>query len=263
MRIKMLLKIEYQKLLVVKKALTSQLRYLPEGGLRIEFNGTYKKWYRTYSDKKEVYIKKSNRDLAMQLALKKHLSDNLAVIDQQLSFLEAIISKYPNYPVPLSHYKEEFQILLEPNYERNTLFMKKWLAAPFQANSEYPENLNIPTKAGVMVRSKSESIIANELFEHNVPFHYEQKLAIGETIIYPDFTIPGRNESDPPYIWEHFGLMDRPNYVVNAISKLKLYIDSGFIPGSNLIITFESKEAPLDIIYVNLLISHFFGDQFS
>ena len=262
MKITMQLKIEYQKLLLTKKKLTTQLRSLPEGRLRIESNGPHKKWYRTYPDRQEVYIKKGSRNLAEQLALKKHLSESLAVIDQQLSFMETIIEKCPDYPVPLFHYDEEFQKLLEPNYERNTLFMKKWLMTPFQSNTEYPEGLNIQTKAGVLVRSKSEAIIANELFEYNVPFHYERKMVIGETIIYPDFTIPGKEESDLPFIWEHFGLMDKPNYVVNAISKLKLYIESGYIPGNNLITTYESKDTPLDILYVDLLISHFFGDLF-
>ncbi len=260
MRIKMQLKIEYQKLSLIKKNLVSRIRSLPEGKLRIEANGIHKKWYRSFRDKPEVYIKKNNRELAMQLALKKHLTNNMAVIDLHLSSLETIIEKLPDYPVPLSHYDEEFQTLLEPNYEQRSLFIKKWLTSPFQSNTEFPERLNVPTKAGILVRSKSESIIANELFAFDIPFHYEQKLVIGETIIYPDFTIPGKEETELPYIWEHFGMMEKPNYIASALSKLKLYIESGYIPGINLILTFEKKDMPLDIVYVNSLISHFFGD---
>ena len=55
-------------------------------------------------------------------------------------------------------------------------------------------------------------------------------------------------------------MMEKPNYIVSALSKLKLYIESGYIPGINLILTFEKKDMPLDIVYVNSLISHFFGD---
>lgn len=262
MRIKMQFKIEHHKLLQIKKRLTSQLRSLPEGSLRIKTNGNHKKWYRIFPDGHAVYIKKGNRDLAAHLALKKHLSGNLASVNAHISFLETILEKLPEYPVPLSFYEEEFQNILEPYYERNLAYLEKWLISPFPSNTEYPEGLIVPTKSGVMVRSKSEAMIANELFECNVPFHYEQKLVIGETIIYPDFTIPGKDERDSPFIWEHFGMVDKPNYILSATSKLKLYIESGYIPGVNLIMTFEKKDMPLDIIYVDTLISHFFGDLF-
>ena len=84
MRIKMLLQIEHHKLLVIKKSILAQLRSLPEGTLRIKSNGTHKKWYRIFPDGHVVYIKKGNRELAEHLAFRKHLSENLTVIDSYI-----------------------------------------------------------------------------------------------------------------------------------------------------------------------------------
>lgn len=53
-------------------------------------------------------------------------------------------------------------------------------------------------------------------------------------------------------------MMDVPSYAQNAIQKISLYTSHGYIPGINLITTFETKEHPLDIRYVEALISHYF-----
>ena len=80
----------------------------------------------------------------------------------------------------------------------------------------------------------------------------------GDVKIYPDFTIY-HPMSNKIILWEHFGLMDNNSYAQNAKIKLGTYIDANYIPGNNLIVTYESKEMPLDINYVSLLISYHFG----
>ncbi len=42
-------------------------------------------------------------------------------------------------------------------------------------------------------------------------------------------------------------------------NKMRTYINNGFIPGDNLILTYETKDRPLDINYVQNLISFHFG----
>jgi exodeoxyribonuclease V alpha subunit len=64
--------------------------------------------------------------------------------------------------------------------------------------------------ADVMVRSKSEVIIANMLFDRDIPFLYEKPLYAPDGSFYlPDFTIIWRGEK---FYWEHLGLLVREEY---------------------------------------------------
>ena len=53
-------------------------------------------------------------------------------------------------------------------------------------------------------------------------------------------------------------MVDEPAYRRNALSKLQLYMEHGWIPSVNLILTFETKEYPLDLAYVEGLIKEYF-----
>lgn len=64
--------------------------------------------------------------------------------------------------------------------------------------------------AEVMVRSKSELVIANLLFEREIDFRYEKLLYAPDGTFYlPDFTIRWRGEE---WYWEHVGMLDRAGY---------------------------------------------------
>ena len=58
--------------------------------------------------------------------------------------------------------------------------------------------------------------------------------------------------------WEHFGMMDDPNYVENAMQKLMLYQQNGIFPGEQLIITFETRKNPLNQKQILNLVEHYF-----
>ncbi len=70
----------------------------------------------------------------------------------------------------------------------------------------YAEGKIHHTLANVMVRSKSEVIIANMLHERDIPFLYEAPLYAPDGTFYlPDFTITWNGEQ---YYWEHLGMLD-------------------------------------------------------
>jgi hypothetical protein len=72
-----------------------------------------------------------------------------------------------------------------------------------------------------MVRSKSEVIIANILFDRNVPFKYEVPLFAPDGTFYiPDFTITWNGEQ---WYWEHLGLLDREDYRNHWQTKKEWY----------------------------------------
>jgi len=85
----------------------------------------------------------------------------------------------------------------------------------------YEEGTIHQALTGDMVRSKSEVIIANMLFERDVPFEYEQPLFAPDGTFYlPDFTIAVRGEKR---YWEHLGRMDLPKYRAHWETKQAWY----------------------------------------
>ena len=140
---------------------------------------------------------------------------------------------------------------------------------------DHPEQRNVPTKASIMVRSKSEAIIANELYDNGILFQYEPEVNLGTGVFYPDFLIPAyllpsrglatfpangefRFDQSDIIILEHFGMMDDRRYFNNVMYKISAYLEAGFVPGKNFFFTFESRQAPLDSKMVAFLISYFF-----
>ena len=107
------------------------------------------------------------------------------------------------------------------------------------------------TIKGERVRSKSEKIIADELFRKGIPYKYEMPVNVldfrgREIIIYPDFTVLNK-QTGKRWIIEHFGLMDSPEYYDKAMLKLDTYERNGYYLGVNLLIFHETDRAPLNI----------------
>jgi len=119
----------------------------------------------------------------------------------------------------------------------------------------HPESLIYMTEPGIRVRSKSELLIANALYQKQIPFRYEASLALGGTIREPDFTIY-RPSDGKIFLWEHFGLMDENNYLKTANEKIALYAQHGFHPFKNLICTYEQDIQ--NLAYVHTIIDLFF-----
>ena len=91
--------------------------------------------------------------------------------------------------------------------------------------------------SGDMVRSKSELVIANLLYERDVPFAYEILLRAPDGTMYlPDFAITWQGET---WYWEHWGMMSSDAYQEHRERKIAWY-DKHF-PG-RLIETFEGPQ---------------------
>jgi ATP-dependent DNA helicase RecQ len=92
------------------------------------------------------------------------------------------------------------------------------------------------TLSGDFVRSKSEVIVANILYQSGIPFAYEKPLIVpGGPPKSPDFTIEWRGKT---YYWEHLGMLDTEDYRQNWELK-KAWYEANF-PGQ-LITTRETS----------------------
>lgn len=101
------------------------------------------------------------------------------------------------------------------------------------------------TLAEVMVRSKSEVIIANILFDRNIEFEYEKLLYAPDGTCYlPDFSILWNGVT---FYWEHLGLLSDPTYQTKWEQKLDWY--KKHFP-KQLIVTVEGSDLSIDALNV-------------
>lgn len=238
----------------------------PLGELICAKNDKHYKWY-LHHEGRSVYLPKSEEPLARKLAFKKFCY-------LQKQELQAELEACQNYLRQADRRKNRAQkLLVHTEYERlmseqlaeinraqsgcadNEL--EKWVGLEYEKNKSHPEHLIVKGTQGKFVRSKSEAIIDKALFIHGIPFHYEEKLILGENIIYPDFTIR-HQKTGQFYYWEHMGMMDNSDYINHACQKIRIYCENGIIPTVNLILTCETKDHPLDMDYVETIIREYF-----
>lgn len=247
--------------------LESALERLPKGKLTCARNGSneqYAKWY-VSKGKGRVYLPKTERVLAEQLALRKLYTAQL----QQLRHESELLRNYELYHKENVYSKEIENLLSQksPYYEllknsiadsrRNVAYIKMWQEAEYQTNCSHPEHLQHKSLKGERLRSKSEVIIANALYMNHIPYRYECELVLGDTTLYPDFTIL-HPETQEIYYWEHFGMMHQTAYRENTVQKLRLYGEYEIFPFHQLITTYESESVALDSEMIQRIIDMYF-----
>lgn len=186
-----------------------------------------------------------NPKLVYQLAEKKYQREMVLRAEQNLNALQRLNKAY------CSTDPSEIIETLGPQYkkvfvDRKQQLIEKRMTARYSKFPYNPKYHKHETDYGELVRSKSEQILANALFAHGIPFHYEEEFLyrignIGH--VYPDFTIffpDGRRK-----IWEHLGMLDDIAYCTRFAEKLNLYQMNGFTIGKNLIITMDDANGNL------------------
>lgn len=89
----------------------------------------------------------------------------------------------------------------------------------------------------------------------NLSYRYEAELYLKKAnrIVHPDFTILNK-KSGKIYYWEHIGMLGDRIYSNDFVRKVNDYIEDGIIPGKQLILTYETKDEPLNIQVVKILV---------
>jgi len=108
----------------------------------------------------------------------------------------------------------------------------------------YVEGLIHKTLSGTIVRSKSEVIIADALFNEGIKFEYEKLMDENGRRCIPDFTF--EDVSGDVIIWEHLGLLDHTQYKKAWEKKLDFYNSLGFFEGENLFTTRDHEGGRID-----------------
>jgi exodeoxyribonuclease V alpha subunit len=113
---------------------------------------------------------------------------------------------------------------------RNTFMFTLSLRPDETRGAIYPQGLIHRTAKGVLVRSKSEVIVAQMLDELGLDWEYEQKLAAPDDPLdfrLPDFTIGFMGDI---YYWEHLGMLSVPAYREGWERKRAWYTEKLGIP---------------------------------
>jgi len=110
------------------------------------------------------------------------------------------------------------------------------------AEMPYAQHLIHRTEKGHMVRSKSELVIANMLFQHGIEYEYERVYEPGR--LRPDFSFI-TPEGDL-IIWEHLGMMDRADYRRGWEWKRQWYLSNGLEEDLTLFTSQEDEKGGLD-----------------
>ena len=119
----------------------------------------------------------------------------------------------------------------------------EWAAMPYCENTDHPEHKVHPTRRGVYCRSKSEALLFEIYDSLLIPFHYDEVLSIGGTLISPDFI--GVRRDGTLIFHEHCGLLT-PEYRARNDWKPGMYAVADIYPGVNLIYTYDSVSGSLN-----------------
>ncbi|MBQ0040428.1 MAG: hypothetical protein KBS56_00120 [Clostridiales bacterium] len=246
------------------KLAKSELRKMPKGNIRCRRRGDNWRWYYECDGTEKSLSKIKQKSLAEKLAYKKQLQQQIEEIETELATLERFAlcenqiyktneeierlagEYYKRIHPAIAEFQEQLRAAHEDNIQR------------FAGREIDKIQYKIKSNFGLRFRSKSEALIYERLRNHNLLVFYERDLMLSNgKMRSPDFTI--YNAATGEYIiWEHFGMMDNPGYQESTITKLREYFQSGYIPGVNMIATFETSDNAIDLQYIEMLIETFF-----
>ena len=264
------IKTRQEELSVLIDNLESSISKRDQGTLlRSTINGTIRFYEKRDTDSKRIYLGTNKNQVLKDLAQKQYEERILESAKEELLLLRdclKTLSEFDECHDSKAEYKmlpEVLQQLVNPNLNYEDDYVIRWRKARF-CRGRITENHIYDTLAKEKVRSKSEALIADRLFNAGIPYRYEQRLEFDSDIpgpedmhaYYPDFTILDKRTRKIIY-WEHLGKLGDPSYCRDNLPKLHDYMRHGIIQGKNLILTYESTDRPLLTGDIDILINEF------
>lgn len=252
------------KLSAIISEKTAALQHVPEGILRVSGKGNYAQYYVRSSpkDKNGTYISVKEKEQIRALAQKEYDTRVLHAARKEQKILLRFEKQMSDMPLcaetvysSLDRHRQE---LVDPIELPEDEYARQWKLQSYIPKAFAENTPEHYTAKGERVRSKSEVLIADTLAEMGIPYLYEKPFDLGRITIYPDFTLL-RTDSRKTLYLEHLGMMDNPEYAQAAINRIHLYIRHQIIPGNDLILTFETKDSPLNRRILHTQLSYYFN----
>jgi hypothetical protein len=110
----------------------------------------------------------------------------------------------------------------------------------------YAEHLIHKTHKGHRVRSKSELVIANMLFDMGIDYEYERKYEglVEPGLMRPDFSFI--TSDGDVIVWEHLGMMNREDYRRGWEWKRAWYVQNGLSENRTLFTSQDDENGGLN-----------------
>ena len=96
--------------------------------------------------------------------------------------------------------------------------------AQLEFNEKISQNMRLMAKAGHMVQSEGERLVADYLWDHNMPYVYDAPIQVKGGWIRPDFILPEHNN-----LIVEFKGMDENSYNFMFERKLQLLQSAGLM----------------------------------
>lgn len=227
--------------------------------------------FKRAEDSKEKYLKQSDRKLIKELSEKTYLQklDKAAQREKMQidKCIEVLESKQNKAGRDLADVDKVYDMLpdyvkenVEPAEISDEAYARKWQSKKYNRRWMKNDEKYYETPRGDKVRSKSEWIIASMLENAGVPYRYEEIVPLDGRVgvfMHPDFTVLNKRTRQV-YYWEHCGMMGERDYMENSfMPKMSEYYNFEFFPGDKILLTFESKDHPLDTVDVKRLIDKY------
>lgn len=247
--LKNMLLAEQARLEAIIAKVQNEKQNLPDGRLRVSVDKGYIRYYHCLeSEKAEAYIRRGKMELAKGLAQKGYNEKILKLAEKRLEQICMILADYDDREIENCYYEEHLakRRLIQPVESTWEERVEDWLKDTYEGKPFMDGTKEIYTEKCERVRSKSEKILADYFYHHDIAYKYECPLMLkGFGKIYPDFTFLSQKTGQEIY-WEHDGMMDQADYARQAIRKIEAYEKNGIFPGERLILTFETEQTTLN-----------------
>lgn len=197
----------------------------------------------SYIQKKDLIRAQRMAQLEYDEKVVSHIFSEL----EKLKELEELVGTNPDIFSGREFHPGKISLISFPaEIESTDGFISKWINQDY-LKLGFRENAHeFYAKNGIRVRSKSEVLIANMLIDLGMFFLYEKPLDLGDAVVHPDFTILDVRNRREIY-WEHFGMMDDPEYRTKAFGKICMYETNGYYLGDGFVCSFETMKKPLNV----------------
>ena len=249
---------ELNRLKRLEQEVEKTLKKAPEGRLRCASGRGY---YQYYLETK--YLNKKERELVRKLAQRDYCIALRKKLKKLIAGLEDILPFYRNEDLENVFRKTipARQAVITPLVIPVEDIIREFESIQYEAKEfEKDDTTEFYTSKGERVRSKSEKIIADELYRYGIPYKYEMPIELNvwnkKVVFHPDFTVLNKRTGKKK-ILEHLGMMDKQGYYENAINKIDIYEKNGYILGDKLLIFHETATSPLNIKVMQNYIEHY------
>lgn len=226
-----------------------QNRNLPKGTIRVRnCRGNIQLYFCPEGTGEECFVPRKEWEM-MQKVVQMDYEDRLLRKTREMqNALKHFLKRYDEDALENVYDKmvKGRQSLVTPLILPRQQAIEKWrLEHPGEQN-EIPKKEAYETQRGELVRSKSEKILADLFNSMDIPYIYEPKLHLKDKDIYPDFMLFNVKSRKSAY-WEHFGRLDKQEYVLKNYLRINDYERSGYLLGEDFFFSMETEGRPLDV----------------